>query len=100
MVESKEIATIKASATNLKDPSGWFGSIHPMIYISRSMENGGFQRVYKSDYVSGKNCSWPQFEIPIATMCNCDYARPLRVEVWHYKRNGSHVHIGGSDFSL
>jgi hypothetical protein len=55
MKESKEVVSITAASSRLHDPSGMFGSLKPMIYISRSMENGGYQRVYASEHASGKN---------------------------------------------
>ena len=94
MSESKEVVSIDARATKLYDPSGMFGSLKPILYISRSMENGGFQRVYASQPQSGKNCNWPRFEIPIPTLCNCDYARPLLMEVYHFSSNGNHKYVG------
>ena len=94
MTESKEMVSIDARAAKLYDVSGMFGSLKPILYISRSMETGGFQRVYASQPASGKNCNWPRFEIPIPVLCNCDYARPLLMEVYHFQSNGSHKYVG------
>lgn len=100
MIESKEIVSIDARATKLYDVSGMFGTLKPILYISRSMETGGFQRVYASNPATGKNPNWPRFEIPIPALCNCDYARPLLMEVYHFKSSGSHQYVGACQFSL
>lgn len=49
MSQAKDKIVFQIEAKNLEDISGFFSSFNPFFYISRSMEGGSNQKVYKSD---------------------------------------------------
>lgn len=98
--ENKSKLIMKLSGHNLEDISGWFHKYKPFFYISRKLETGAAQRVYKSEHVKGKNVSWNQFEISMQALCNSDFDRPLTIEVWDNHSNGSHKYVATAEFSV
>ena len=100
MNESKEKATLWVAGQNLEDHSGWFRSYKPFFYLSRAMENGTFQRIYSSEFISSKNPNWKYFELPIQVLCNNDYSRPIAIELYDHHSNGNHSFIARGEFSL
>lgn len=51
---NKDHIKLDLAARDLKDISSFFGSFKPFFYISKSMENGAYQRVYKSEPRKGR----------------------------------------------
>ncbi|CAG9321491.1 unnamed protein product [Blepharisma stoltei] len=91
---------MEIEAKDLDDPRLIF-NFCPFFYISRSLENGGSQRIYASDTQKGKNVTWQKFFKTIQELCNGDFCRPLFIEVYdnHYW-SGNHELIGIAQFSL
>jgi len=96
----KDKVVFQIEAKDLEDVSGIFSSFNPFFYISRSMENGGNQRVYKSNYQRGKSPKWEKFEKSVQELCNGDYERPLLIEVYDHHSSGNHKLVGTAEFNL
>lgn len=95
-----DVCHIRMSARGLDNKDGFFGKSDPFLVISRCREDGSWVRVFKSEHVDNNlSPSWRQFSIPSAALCNGDYDRPLRWEVWDYDSDGSHDFIGGCQMS-
>ena len=46
------------------------------------------------------NPTWKLFEIPLATLCNCDKQRNVKVECFDWDSDGSHDLIGSCEFNV
>jgi len=102
MNEDKEIAVFDFSGQGIENVTKWYSFSHlkPMLHLSRSMENGSWQKVYSSEHIRDKSPNWKPFEISVQHLCNNDYSRPLLFEVFAYHSNGSHDLIGSNTFTL
>jgi hypothetical protein len=100
MAESKEKAVLWITGQNLEDHSGWFRSYKPFFYLSRAMENGTFQRIYSSEFITNRNPNWKYFELPVQVLCNNDYSRPVCVELYDHHSNGNHTFVARGEFTL
>ena len=62
------------------------------LRISSDSEKNGVVPLFKTEVSeSGK---WKEFSIDVSILCNCDYNRPLILEVFQYNRRGNHKLIG------
>ena len=93
---ANQMITLKCSAKNLDSKNFFFGKSDPFLVISRSDVNSEqFSPVYKSEYFTKTlDCSWRSFEITAQRLCNGDYHRPIRLEVYDWNRSGNHELIG------
>lgn len=91
----KQIAEIQFQATNLPKQLPLLRS-DPFLVLSRkSLQDGSYSVVAKTDPVrSTQNPLFKPINIRIATLCNVDYERDIRIECYDYRSNGSHVLIG------
>lgn len=98
--QGKDVVRMQIVGSRLEDRSGWFRSFKPYLAVSRALESGGFQVVHKTDVVASLNPPWAPFEIPIQVLCNNDYNRPLRLEVFDSHHNGKIDTLGFATTSL
>lgn len=96
----KDSIKLQIVGNRLEDRSGWFRSFKPYLAISRALESGGFQVVHKTDVVRSLNPEWEPFEIPLQLLCNNDYSRPLRLEVFDSHHTGQIDTLGFTQTSL
>lgn len=90
----KRIAEIQFRATNLPKLNPLIRN-DPFLIISRSNEDGSFSVVIKTDPVrSTQNPIFKPITIRIATLCNGDFERDIKIECFDYRSNGNHVLIG------
>uniref|UniRef100_A0A8C1PP26 Copine Vb n=1 Tax=Cyprinus carpio TaxID=7962 RepID=A0A8C1PP26_CYPCA len=60
-----------------------------------SNEDGTFTICHKTEVVKNTlNPVWQPFTIPVRALCNGDYDRAIKVEVYDWDRDGSHDFIG------
>uniref|UniRef100_A0A671YR84 Copine 8 n=1 Tax=Sparus aurata TaxID=8175 RepID=A0A671YR84_SPAAU len=60
-----------------------------------SNEDGTFTICHKTEVVKNTlNPVWQAFKIPVRALCNGDYDRTIKVEVYDWDRDGSHDFIG------
>ncbi|KAK0146794.1 Copine-5 [Merluccius polli] len=102
---------------NKLDKKDFFGKSDPFMVFYRSNEDGTENRVGMNDYwvclrqllwyitrftichktevvKNTLNPVWQPFFIPVRALCNGDYDRTIKVEVYDWDRDGSHDFIG------
>ncbi|KAK7102331.1 copine-8-like [Littorina saxatilis] len=90
----KEIATMHFKATNL-DKKDWFGKSDPFLVFHRANEDGSYTVVHRTEVIKNTlNPTWHPLTVPVRQLCNGDYDRSIRVEVFDWNRDGSHEIIG------
>ncbi|ETE72623.1 Copine-8, partial [Ophiophagus hannah] len=91
---SKDVATMQFCANKL-DKKDFFGKSDPFMVFFRSNEDGTFTICHKTEVVKNTlNPVWQSFAIPVRALCNGDYDRTIKVEVYDWDRDGSHDFIG------
>jgi hypothetical protein len=72
-----------------------FGKSDPYYDLSKKMGNGQWSLVYKSEVIKNNaNPKWSGMEKPITEICNGDYDRDLKIEVFDYDSSGENDLIG------
>ncbi|XP_077565868.1 copine-8 isoform X1 [Stigmatopora nigra] len=80
---------------NKLDKKDFFGKSDPFLVFYRSNEDSTFTICHKTEVVkSTLNPVWQAFKIPVRALCNGDYDRTIKVEVYDWDRDGSHDIIG------
>eukprot|EP00752_Nemacystus_decipiens_P006392 g5760.t1 len=79
----------------LKNKDGMFGKSDPFFTLSRIREDEKWQQVHKSEVVMNDlSPLWKPQNISVQALCNGDYLRPLRLEVWDWDQDGGHDCMG------
>uniref|UniRef100_A0A8D0L895 C2 domain-containing protein n=1 Tax=Sphenodon punctatus TaxID=8508 RepID=A0A8D0L895_SPHPU len=90
----RDVATMQFCANKL-DKKDFFGKSDPFMVFYRSNEDGTFTICHKTEVVKNTlNPVWQAFAIPVRALCNGDYDRTIKVEVYDWDRDGSHDFIG------
>ncbi|XP_051547540.1 copine-8-like [Myxocyprinus asiaticus] len=80
---------------NKLDKKDFFGKSDPFLVFYRSNEDGTFTICHKTEVVKNTlNPVWQAFKITVRALCNGDYDRTIKVEVYDWDRDGSHDFIG------
>ncbi|XP_034528857.1 copine-8 [Notolabrus celidotus] len=80
---------------NKLDKKDFFGKSDPFMVFYRSNEDSTFTICHKTEVIKNTlNPVWQAFKIPVRALCNGDYDRAIRVEVYDWDRDGSHDFIG------
>ncbi|KAM9705303.1 copine-8-like [Menidia menidia] len=80
---------------NKLDKKDFFGKSDPFLVFYRSNEDGTYTICHKTEVVKNTlNPVWQAFKIPVRALCNGDYDRSIKVEVYDWDRDGSHDFIG------
>ncbi|XP_068611522.1 copine-8 isoform X1 [Brachionichthys hirsutus] len=80
---------------NKLDKKDFFGKSDPFLVFYRSNEDSSFTICHKTEVVKNTlNPVWEAFKIPVRALCNGDYDRTMKVEVYDWDRDGSHDFIG------
>ncbi|XP_051837608.1 copine-9 isoform X2 [Antechinus flavipes] len=91
---SQDIATMQLCANKL-DKKDFFGKSDPFLVFYRSNEDGTFTICHKTEVVKNTlNPVWQPFTIPVRALCNGDYDRTVKIDVYDWDRDGSHDFIG------
>uniref|UniRef100_A0A3Q3EZY5 Copine family member IX n=1 Tax=Labrus bergylta TaxID=56723 RepID=A0A3Q3EZY5_9LABR len=91
---SQDIATMQLCANKL-DKKDFFGKSDPFLVFYRSNEDGTFTICHKTEVIKNTlNPVWQPFTIPVRALCNGDYDRTVKVDVYDWDRDGSHDFIG------
>ena len=77
------------------DKMDFLGSSDPYYTLSKKMSNGQWALVYKSEVIDN-NCNprWSMMSKSIAELCNGDYQRELKIEVFDYDSTSKDDVIG------
>ncbi|XP_059361515.1 copine-8-like [Carassius carassius] len=100
IVKSEELSNSKESATmqfcgNKLDKKDFFGKSDPFLVFNRTNEDGTFTICHKTEVVKcNLNPVWQAFTIPVRALCNGDYDRTIKVEVYDWNQDGGHELIG------
>lgn len=80
---------------NKLDKKDFFGKSDPFLVFYRSNEDGTFTISHKTEVKKNTlNPVWQAFKIPVRALCNGDYDRTIKVEVYDWDRDGGHDFIG------
>ncbi|XP_055562531.1 copine-9 isoform X3 [Falco biarmicus] len=80
---------------NKLDKKDFFGKSDPFLVFYRSNEDGTFTICHKTEVVKNTlNPVWQPFTIPVRALCNGDYDRTVKIDVYDWDRDGSHDFIG------
>ncbi|CAH2275832.1 copine-8 isoform X1 [Pelobates cultripes] len=80
---------------NKLDKKDFFGKSDPFLVFYRSNEDGSFTICHKTEVVKNTlNPVWQAFKVPVRALCNGDFDRTIKVEVYDWDRDGSHDFIG------
>uniref|UniRef100_A0A674CS27 Copine Va n=1 Tax=Salmo trutta TaxID=8032 RepID=A0A674CS27_SALTR len=90
----REVATMQFCAHKL-DKKDFFGKSDPFMVFYRSNEDGTFTICHKTEVVKNTlNPVWQAISIPVRALCNGDFDRTIKAEVYDWDRDGSHDFIG------
>uniref|UniRef100_A0AAR2JN42 C2 domain-containing protein n=1 Tax=Pygocentrus nattereri TaxID=42514 RepID=A0AAR2JN42_PYGNA len=90
----QDIATMQLCANKL-DKKDFFGKSDPFLVFYRSNEDGTFTICHKTEVIKNTlNPVWQPFTIPVRALCNGDYDRTVKIDVYDWDRDGSHDFIG------
>ncbi|XP_012672772.2 copine-8 isoform X3 [Clupea harengus] len=100
IVKAEELGNCRESVMmqfcgNKLDKKDFFGKSDPFLVFYRSNEDATFTICHKTEVVKNTlNPVWQAFKIPARALCNGDYDRTIKVEVYDWDRDGSHDFIG------
>uniref|UniRef100_A0A8C3G514 Copine VIII n=1 Tax=Cyclopterus lumpus TaxID=8103 RepID=A0A8C3G514_CYCLU len=103
IVRAEELSNCRESVMlqfcgNKLDKKDFFGKSDPFLVFYRSNEDGSYTISHKTEVVKNNlDPVWQAFKIPVRALCNGDYDRSIKVEVYDWDRDGGHDFIG--DFS-
>ncbi|XP_034000513.1 LOW QUALITY PROTEIN: copine-5 [Trematomus bernacchii] len=90
----RDYATMQFCANKL-DKKDFFGKSDPFMVFYRSNEDGTFTICHKTEVMKNTlHPVWQPFSIPVRALCNGDYERAIKAEVYDWDRDGSHDFIG------
>uniref|UniRef100_A0A4W6DJX0 Copine Vb n=1 Tax=Lates calcarifer TaxID=8187 RepID=A0A4W6DJX0_LATCA len=95
ILSAEELSNCRDSATmqfcaNKLDKKDFFGKSDPFHGLLQK-----FTICHKTEVVKNTlNPVWQPFTIPVRALCNGDYDRTIKVEVYDWDRDGSHDFIG------
>ncbi len=91
---NKEVVTIQFAASKL-DKKDFFGKSDPFYVLSKATSSGQFVVVRKSEVVKNDlSPTWRPLIVPVRDLCNNDYERQLKVDVYDWDSDGTHDLIG------
>ncbi|QQP48625.1 Copine8like, partial [Caligus rogercresseyi] len=94
LVSCKDEVLLKFIGRKL-DKKDFFGSSDPFMEFYRSSEDGTYDIVHRTEYISrNRNPDWKEFRIRKRLLCNADEDRSILVKCYDHNKNGSHSLIG------
>jgi Ca2+-dependent lipid-binding protein len=91
---NNDILNLQLAASGLDDKDK-FGKSDPYYVISKSTGGPVWAVVAKSEFIKNTlNPTWKPMSIPIRELCNGEYDRKLKVDVYDWDSNGDHDWIG------
>ena len=98
--EIRRIVDFEIRAEDL-DNKDFMGKSDPYLSIFSQSANGQKTLVYKSEVISDNlHPKWKPFKIELNKLCNGDYNKRIRMEVYDYDSIGSHDFIGSFQTTL
>ena len=94
MAKVKDVVKMQVAARGL-DKKDLFGKSDPYFVLSKFSGHSHWAVVAKSTVVDNTlDPTWPVMEIPVANLCNGDYSRQLKFEVFDHDNHGDDDLIG------
>lgn len=91
---NKEVLRMQLAAHKL-DKKDFFGKSDPFFVVSKASSNGQFVVVHRSEVIKNNlSPAWAPFAISVRDLCNNDYERVLKVDVFDWDSDGTHDFIG------
>ncbi|QQP57585.1 Copine VIII, partial [Caligus rogercresseyi] len=91
---------LKFGATKL-DNKDTFGKSDPFFIIHKSISATDFMKVYESEWIKNDlNPTWKPFSISLSDLCDGEFNRLLKIDVYDYSSNGKHDLIGSFETSV
>ena len=85
----------------LKNKDGWFGKSDPFYTVSRINEDGTHSLAFKSEVVMDDlSPTFKAVKLQVQKICNGDYLRPIKIELWDWDKDGKHDTLGHVETSL
>jgi hypothetical protein len=98
---NNDLLHVQFAANKLDNLDGLFSKSDPFIEISRATEDGVWTVVWRSPYCKNNSSpTWPEARIKVQTLCNGDYHRPIKCEVYDYDHDSPHDLIGAFQSSV
>jgi len=98
---TRDIFVGKFVGTKLANKDGLFGKSDPFLKFMRLYESGEWGVAFQSPTIMNNlNPQWPRLAIPMVTLCNGDYDRPIKIEIWDFDDNGKHDFMGCVETSV
>lgn len=100
IVKAEELGNCRESVLmqfcgNKLDKKDFFGKSDPFLVFYRTNEDGTFTICHKTEVVKNTlDPVWQAFKIPVRALCNGDYDRAIKIEVYDWDRDGGHDYIG------
>ncbi|KAG9281044.1 copine-8 isoform X1 [Astyanax mexicanus] len=100
IVKAEELGNCRESVLlqfcgNKLDKKDFFGKSDPFLVFYRSNEDGTYTICHKTEVVKNTlDPVWQAFKIPVRALCNGDYDRAIKIEVYDWDRDGGHDYIG------
>lgn len=101
VAQNKDVVNFcfRAEKLDRKNMAG-LGSADPFFIISNE-QNGKMVRVFESDVIKKtRKPQWKTYRMPVVTICNGDYDRKLRVDIFDWESDGKHNYIGSFTTTL
>jgi hypothetical protein len=99
--ECLDTVTLQFGGLKLANKDGFFGKSDPFLQIKRCNEDGSYTLVHKTEVVMDNlSPTWKEETLSVSMICNNDYHRPLRLQVYDWDKDGSHDDMGFVDTSL
>ncbi|KAM7317517.1 hypothetical protein ACRRTK_023819 [Alexandromys fortis] len=94
-------AVLMQFCANKLDKKDFFGKSDPFLVFYRSNEDGSFTICHKTEVVKNTlNPVWQAFKISVRALCNGDYDRTIKVEVYDWDRDGSTYCVPDTDIDV
>ncbi|XP_030645887.1 copine-8 [Chanos chanos] len=100
IVQAEEVGNCRESVLlqfcgNKLDKKDFFGKSDPFLVFYRSNGDGTFTICHKTEVVKNTlDPVWQAFKLPVRALCNGDYDREIKIEVYDWDRDGGHDYIG------
>ena len=100
LAAAKDILHVQFAAKDL-DKKDFFGKSDPYFIISRMSASGQFTPVYKSETIQKNlNPTWKKFSKLVSKVCNGDYNRKLKFDVYDWDKDSDDDLIGSFTTTL
>jgi hypothetical protein len=94
VAQSRDTLTFTMSAKGI-DKKDFFGKSDGFLVFKRAIEGGSFVAVHKTEVVMNSlNPVWRPITLPLTTLANGDWERPLLIELWDWDANSEPDFIG------